>query len=58
MCDDFGKSQVGCLDVKVPFNDLKIRRDLSKEIVRFLIGQVAQTQDLADFAGSQEFFEL
>ena len=43
MCDDLGKCQVRGLDVKVPFNDLKIRRDLSKEIVGFFVRQVAQT---------------
>lgn len=58
MCDDLGKSQVRRLDVKVSFDDLKIRRNLSEEIVRFFVRQVAQTQDLTDFAGGQKFLEL
>lgn len=58
MSDDLGKSQIRRLDVKISFDDLKIRRNLSEKIVRFFVRQVAQTQDLADLAGGQKFLEL
>lgn len=37
---------------------MQVRRDSTEEVVGFFIGQVAKTEDLADFAGGEEFFEL
>ena len=56
--DDFGEGQVGRLDVVVTLDDLQVRGDLAEEVVGFFVGEVAEAEDLADFAGGEEFFEL
>jgi hypothetical protein len=56
--DDLGEREVGRFDVEVAFDDLQVRRDAAQEFVRFAVRDVAQAQDLADFAGREEFLEL
>ena len=58
MGHNLGKSEIRCLHIEVTFDDLKIRRNLSEEIVSFFVGQVAQAENLANFARSKELFEL
>lgn len=54
----FRKRQVRSLDIEVAFHDLDVGRDAAQELVRFLVCKVAETEDLADFAGGEEFAEL
>jgi hypothetical protein len=37
---------------------LQVGRDGAQELVRVAVGDVAETQDLADFAGREELLEL
>lgn len=45
-------------DVEVAFDELQVGRDAAQEGVDGGGGQVAQAEDLADFAGGEEFLEL
>lgn len=55
---DFGKREVGRVDIVVSLDKLQVRCDLAEELKGLAVGQVAQTQNLADLAGGEEFFEL
>lgn len=58
MSDDFGQRKIGGIDVKVALDELKIGGNLSEEFKGIAIRKVAETQNLADFAWREEFFEL
>lgn len=58
MRDDLRHGQVRRVDVEVALDDLQVRRDAAEEVVGRRVGEVAQAEDLADFAGGEEFFEL
>jgi hypothetical protein len=45
-------------NVKVAFYELEVWSEVAEECVHGGRGEVAETQDLADFAGCEEFFEL
>lgn len=51
MDDNLVNRQAGCFDVEVTLDDLDIRSDAAEELVGFFVGEVAETQDLADLAG-------
>jgi hypothetical protein len=55
---DLGQREVGRLDVEVAFYDLQVRRDGAQELVGVAVGDVSEAEDLADFAGREEFLEL
>jgi hypothetical protein len=56
--DDFGECEVRRFDVEVAFDDLQVWRDAAEEFICFAVRDVAEAQDLADFAGREEFLEL
>jgi hypothetical protein len=56
--DDFGEGEVRRFDVEVAFDDLQVGRDAAEEFICFAVRDVAEAQDLADFAGREEFLEL
>jgi hypothetical protein len=56
--DDFREGEVRRFDVEVAFDDLQVWRDAAQEFVGFAVRDVAEAQDLADFAGREEFLEL
>lgn len=58
MGDHFGQRQVGRIDVEVAFDDLEVRCDGAEVVVCQWGGEVSETENLADFAGGEEFFEL
>lgn len=58
MRHDFRGRKVRRVDVEVAFDDLQVRRDAAEEVVGGGVGEVAEAEDLADFAGGEEFFEL
>lgn len=58
MSDDFGEGEVGGLGVKITLDDLEVRRDGAKVVIGFLVGQVAETEDLGDLVGGEELLEL
>lgn len=58
MSDNLGKCEVRCFDVEIPFDDLKIRCYLAKEIIGFFVCQIAQAKNLTDLARSKELLEL
>lgn len=47
---DFGEGEIGRVDVEVTFDQLQIGSDLAEEFKGVAVGEVAQTQDLADLA--------
>jgi len=51
MDDDLMNRQAGSLDVEVALDNLDIRSDAAEEFVGFFVGEVTETQDLADLAG-------
>lgn len=58
MRHDLLEGQIGRLDVEIPLDDLQVRRYAAEELECLFRRDVSQTQDLADFSGGQEFFEL
>jgi hypothetical protein len=58
VCDDFGEREVGRLDVEVALYDLQVRRDGAQELVCVAVGDVAEAEDLPNFAGREELLEL
>lgn len=56
--DHLGQSEVGRLNIEVALYDLQVRRDAPQELERFFVGDVAEAEDLADFTGREELFEL
>ena len=56
--DDFLQGEVRGIDVEVAFYDLQVRGGEAEEVVGFFVGEVAEAEDLADFVGGEEFFEL
>jgi hypothetical protein len=56
--DHFGEGEVGGLDVEVALDDLQVRRDAAEELVRLLVGDVAEAEDLADLPWGEELLEL
>lgn len=58
MRHDLGERQVGRFGVEVALDDLEVGRQRAQVVVCFLVGQVAETEDRADFVGCEEFFEL
>ena len=56
--DDFRESEVRGLGVEIALDDLEVRGDGAEVVVGFLVGQVAETEDLGDFVGGEEFLEL
>lgn len=56
--NDFGQGQVWRVDVEIALYDLQVGRDGAQVVVGGGGSQVAETEDLADFSGGQEFFEL
>ena len=55
---DFGERKVGRVDIEVSFDQLQVWGDLPQELESASIGEVAETEDLADLAGRQEFPKL
>ena len=58
MRDDFGEGEVGGLGVEIALDDLEVRGHGAEVVVGFLVGQVAETEDLGDFVGGKELLEL
>ena len=58
MGNDFREGKVGGLGVEIALDDLKVRGDGAEVVVGFLVGQVAETEDLGDLVGGEEFLEL
>lgn len=58
MRDDLRHGKVRRVDVEVALDDLQVRRDVAEEVVGGRVGEVAEAEDLADFAGGEEFLEL
>lgn len=58
MGNDLGEREVGRIDVEITLDQLQIGGDLAEEFEGVAIRQVAQTEDLADFARGEEFAEL
>lgn len=58
VCDHFGQGEIRSFDVEIPLDHLEIGGDLTEKIVGFFIGEIAQEQDLADFARREEFSKL
>lgn len=58
--DDFGEGQLrtGGVDVEVAFYDVQVWRERAQEGVYAGGGEVAEAEDLTDFAGGQKFLEL
>lgn len=56
--DDFREGEVWRVHVVVAFDELQIGCDGSEEVVGGFVGEVAEAEDLTDFAGGEEFFEL
>lgn len=56
--NDLGEREVGRIDVEITLDQLQIGGDLAEELEGVAIRQVAQTEDLADLAGGEEFAEL
>lgn len=50
MLDYFGQGEVGRFGIEIAFHDLKIRCSRSQEVIGFLVREVSETKDLADFA--------
>lgn len=50
MCDDFGESEIGCVNVEVAFHYLEIGCDGAQELEGRAVGEVPQAEDLADLA--------
>lgn len=48
--DDLGEREVGGVDVVVALDHLQVWGDLAEELIGLAVGQVAQTEDLADLA--------
>lgn len=55
---DLGEREVGGVDIVVTLDHLQVWSDLAEELICFAIGQVSQTEDLADLSGCKEFAEL
>lgn len=58
MSHDLGQRQIGRVDIVVSLDELKVRGDLAEELKGLAVGEVAQAENLADFAGGEEFLEL
>ena len=58
MRDDLGGGEVGGVNVEIATHDLQVGGYGAEEVVCGGIGEVAEAEDLADFAGGEEFFEL
>ena len=58
VCDDFGEHEVGGFDVEVALHDLEVGCYAAQELEGFFIRDVAQAEDLADFAGRKQFLKL
>lgn len=56
--DDLREGEVGGFDVEVALDDLEVGRDGAQEVVGGFVGQVAEAEDLGDFAGGEELLEL
>lgn len=56
--DDLGEGEVGGLDVEVALDDLQVGGGAAQEVVRVLVGEITETEDLADFARGEELLEL
>jgi hypothetical protein len=50
MLNHFRQGKIGRFRVKVTLDDLEVRRSRSEEVVGFLVRDIAETEDLADFA--------
>jgi hypothetical protein len=53
-----GEREGGGVGVEAPANELEVGRDGAEVGVGCAVGEVAETEGLADFAGGEEFFEL
>ncbi len=58
MRDNLRRRKIRSLNVKIAFDNLEVGRDLTEEVIGFLVGQVAQAQDLADFAWRKKLLKL
>lgn len=58
MGNDFGEREIGRVDIEVALDQLEVWGDLAEEFEGVAVREVAETEDLADFTGSEEFFEL
>ena len=56
--DDFLVGQARRVGVEVAADYLQVGGYGAQEVEGGRVGQVAETEDLADFAGGEEFFEL
>lgn len=56
--DDFGEGKVRGVDIEVAFYDLEVGGDGAEPFVGFFGGDVAEAENLANFAGGEEFFKL
>jgi len=50
MLNHFRQGKIGRFRVEVTLDDLEVRCSCSEEVVGFLVGDIAETEDLADFA--------
>lgn len=58
MIHDFREGQAGRIDVEIPLDHLQVRGDLAEEFIGFAIGEVSQTENLANLARREELPEL
>lgn len=58
MGDDLGQREGRGLDIEAALDDLEIGGDGAKVLVGVLVGEVAETEGLADLAGGEELLEL
>ena len=56
--DDLGQRKVRGFGVEVALDDLEVRSYGAEVVVGFFVGEVAKAEDLRDFVGGEEFFEL
>jgi hypothetical protein len=58
MRDYFREGEVGRFNVKVAFDNVQVWCYTAEEFVRFFIGYVAQTEDLANLPRGEQLLEL